>query len=63
MVEVEVGGEVGTDELADAVKSHLGDGAVDVVNDGDPESRLEELEHGVDPDEACPASDEDGLVR
>lgn len=61
-VEVEVGGKVGTDELADALHG-LRYGVVEVVDDGDPEAALEELDNCVGPDEARPAGDEDRLVR
>lgn len=61
-MEVEVGGELGADELADAING-LSDGVVEVVDDGDPEPPLEELDHSVGPNEACPAGNKDRLVR
>lgn len=56
--EAEVLGELGAREDADAVDG-LRDRVVEVVDDGDEETLLEELEHGVRPDEASASRHED----
>lgn len=60
--EVEILSEFGAGEVANAI-DRLGNGVVQVVDNGYEEALLQELEHGVRADEARAASHEDAPLR
>lgn len=55
-METKLPGELGAHQVPNPIDS-LNDGVVEVVDDGDGESLVEELNHRVAADEARPAGD------